>query len=146
MPAAISCVRPQKIRLNCAVLAPKGTQVRGVLRQFSKSGGGLSSSFSLTVEFTDLALAGGTVPFRAYLKRIDSPMEGLFWLVPSGAGTMRMEHSTGIPTTDAEGPGSDLRFTPQPGVAVLIFMGHNSFDLVPGTRMTWITSDDARKR
>jgi hypothetical protein len=119
--------------------------VHGVLRQFSKSGDRLSSSFSLTVEFTELVLAGGTVPFRAYLKSIDPPMQGLFWLVPSGAGSMRMEHSTGVPTY-AEGPGSDLRFTPQPGVAVLIFMGLNSFDLTPGTRMTWITSDDVRKR
>jgi hypothetical protein len=73
-------------------------------------------------------------------------MQSLFLLVPSGAGTMRMERSTGIAAPDAAAPGSDLKFTPQPGVAVLIFMGLNSFDLSPGMRMNWITSDDARKR
>jgi hypothetical protein len=38
-----------------------------------------------------------------------------------------------------------VKLDAKPGVAVLGVRLQESFDLIPGTRMTWITSDDAQK-
>jgi len=145
MGEAVSAHVVTDVRYGGKVLVPKGTPVRGVLREFSKTGDGLTSFFSLTLEFSEVDLPGGAVPFRAQLRGIDPPMEGLFWLVASGAGRMRMEHSIRGRSGENEGPNSEITLPPQPGVAVLMFMHLTSFDLIPGTRMTWVTSGHAAK-
>jgi hypothetical protein len=38
-----------------------------------------------------------------------------------------------------------VKLDPIPGVAVLL-IALESFDLIPGTPMTWVTLDDTRKR
>ena len=58
---------------------------------------------------------------------------------------MQLVHYTGPGAKDDEGLGVLVKLDAKPGVAVLIVRQQASFDLFPGTRMTWITSDDAPK-
>jgi hypothetical protein len=76
------------VRYKGNLLAPKGTPVHGVLQQYIKLNDGFVFSFTLTIDFNELALPGESVPFRAPLKTIDTPVKGLYWLVPAEAGMM----------------------------------------------------------
>jgi len=134
------------IRLKGKLLAPKGTPVHGVLRQYVKYNDGFVFSFILTIDFNELALPEGAVPFRAQLKTIDTPVKGLSWLVPSEPGMMQSAHFAGPGAAEDDGGTERVRLDAKPGVAVLIVSRQVSFDLFPGTRMTWITSDDKRKQ
>jgi hypothetical protein len=127
------------VRSGKAVLIPKGTPVRGVLREYVKVNDGTSYSFTATIEFTALALPTGAIPFGAYLKSVDVPLPGMFWLVPGGEGTMKVAWFKATNEPDAGDPPDRIRQTPKPGVAVLIFRRLPAFDLRPGTPMTWTT-------
>jgi hypothetical protein len=131
------------LRYNGNLLAPKGTPVRGVLRKYIKENDGFVYFFTLTIEFNELALPGGSVPFRAQLKTIDTPVKGLYWLVPAEAGMMQSAHYTGPGAAEDGGLVERVKGEPKPGVAVLIVRRQASFHLFPGTRMTWVTSGDA---
>ena len=133
------------LRYNGNLLAPKGTPVRGVLRKYIKENDGFVYFFTLTIEFNELALPGGSVPFRAQLKTIDTPVKGLYWLVPAEPGMMQSAHYTGPGAPEDDGMVERVKGDPKPGVAVLIVRRQASFHLFPGTRMTWITSDDVPK-
>jgi hypothetical protein len=98
----------------------------------------------LTIEFNELALPGGTVPFRAWLKSIDTPVNGLWWLIPSDPGWMQPVHSADVSATGDVSPIGKVKLDANPGVAVLGVRLQESFDLIPGTRMTWITSDNVQ--
>jgi hypothetical protein len=128
------------VRHTGSVLVPKGTPVLGVLRQLIRTNG----SFVAMIEFSELVLPGGTVPFRARLNSIDAPISGLQWLVPGEADLMRPVHYGNGNTLDDAARRRQVKLDPVPGVAVLIVAGE-SFDLRPGTPMTWVTWDDARK-
>jgi hypothetical protein len=132
------------IRYKGKLLAPKGTQVHGVLQQYTKVSDGALFSFTLTIEFNELALPGGTVPFRAWLKSIDTPVNGLWWLIPSDPGWMQPVHSDDVSATGDVSPIGKVKLDANPGVAVLGVRLQESFDLIPGTRMTWITSDNVQ--
>ena len=106
------------------LLAPKGTPVYGVLQQYAKHTDGFTYTYTLTIDFNELILPGGSVPFRALLKTIDTPVEGLDWLVPEEASAIQPAHY---------------------GAAVLIIRRQPSFHLYPGTRMIWISSDGKAK-
>ncbi len=128
------------VRHGGAVLVPKGTPVLGVLRQLEKS----HDAFLVLIEFSELVLPEGTVPFRARLQSIDAQISGLTWLVPGEAGLMRPMHYGGRNVMDDVNRRQQVKLDPVPGVAVLIFAAE-SFDLKPGTPMTWVTWDDTRK-
>ncbi len=145
MGAEVNAHVAAEVRYAGKALAPKGAPVRGVLREFSKRGDGLSTFFSLTVEFSEIDLPGGAVPFRAQLKSVDSPVEGLAWLVPSGAGRMRMERFNNGRADERGDPNSEVTLDVLPGVGVLMFLHVNTFDLIPGTRMTWVTLGEREK-
>ena len=85
------------------------------------------------------------MPFRAQLKTIDTPVKGLYWLVPAEPGMMQSAHYTGPGAPEDDGMVERVKGDPKPGVAVLIVRRQASFHLFPGTRMTWITSDDVPK-
>jgi len=128
------------VRHAGTVLAPKGTPVSGVLRQLTKT----DSRFVVMIEFIELVLPGGNVPFRARLERIDAQGPGVQWLVPGEAGLMRLVHYGSTAAMDDAARSQQVKLDPLPGVAVLFVAGH-SFDLSPGTPMTWVTLDDARQ-
>jgi hypothetical protein len=128
------------IRHAGTLLVPQGTQVRGVLRQMTKTG----NSFVVRIEFIDLVLSQGNVPFRAQLRSFDIPISGLQWLIPGEADLMRpMHYGSKITLDDAHRP-QQVKLDPVPGVAVLIIAG-DRFDIPPGTPMTWVTGDDKTK-
>jgi hypothetical protein len=129
------------IRRAGTILVPKKTPVLGVLRQLTKSTG----VFVVMIEFSEIVLPGGKVPFRARLSSIDAPMAGLEWLVPGEAGLMRPMHYGTTDALDEAIAREQVKLDPIPGVAVLI-IALESFDLIPGTPMTWVTLDDASKR
>jgi hypothetical protein len=122
------------------VLAPMGTPVHGVLRQLERT----HDAFVVMIEFIELALPGGTVPFRSRLQSVDTQISGLTWLVPGEADLMRPMHYGGKNVLDDANRRQQVKLDPVPGVAVLIF-ATESFDLKPGTPMTWVTCDEARK-
>jgi hypothetical protein len=128
------------VRHGGSVLVPKGTPVLGVLRQLTKTEG----SFVVMIEFSELVLPGGTMPFRARLVSIDAPVSGLEWLVPGEADLMRRVHYGNGNILDDVARRRQMKLDPVPGVAVLIVAGE-SFALNPGMPMTWVTWDDARK-
>ena len=128
------------VRRAGTIVVPKGTPVLGVLRQLTKTTG----VFVVMIEFSDFVLPGGKVPFRARLSSIDVPMAGLEWLVPGEAGLMRPVHYGSNDLDDATSR-EQVKLDPILGVAVLI-IALESFDLSPGTPMTWVTLDDTRKR
>jgi hypothetical protein len=130
-----------EVRRVGTLLVPKGTPVLGVLRQLTKTAG----VFVVMIEFSDFVLPGGNVPFRARLSSIDTPMEGLQWLVPGESGLMRPMHYGAGDALDDTTAREQVKLDPKPGVAVLI-IALESFDLSPGTPMTWVTLDDTRKR
>jgi hypothetical protein len=130
------------LRYDGKLVAPKGTPAHGVLRQYIKENDGFVFSFTLTIDFNELALPGGSVPFRAQLKTIDTPVKGLYWLVPAEAGMMQSAHYAGPGAAEDGGLVERVKGDPKPGVAVLIVRRQASFHLFPGTRMTWVTSDD----
>lgn len=72
-------------------------------------------------------------------------MAGLEWLVPGEAGLMRPMHYGTTDALDEAIAREQVKLDPIPGVAVLI-IALESFDLIPGTPMTWVTLDDASKR
>ncbi|HSB15707.1 MAG TPA: hypothetical protein VLE22_14710 [Bryobacteraceae bacterium] len=128
------------VRRSGAVLIPKGTPVRGVLRDFVKVRDGFSSSmFTATIEFTELVLSTGAIPFDAFLKSVDVPVRGLYWLIPGEEGTMKAACFRGPGSADPGDQFGRVRRKPKPGVAVLIFSDQPAFDLSPGTPMTWTT-------
>jgi hypothetical protein len=145
MGAAVNAHLLSDIRYKGELMAPKGTPVHGLLRQYIKENDGFVYSFTLTIEFNELVLPGGAVPFRAWLKSIDTPVKGLYWLVPAEAGMMQSAHYTGPGAPEGDGLVERVKGDPKPGVAVLIVRRQASFHLFPGTRMTWITSDGAPK-
>jgi hypothetical protein len=142
MGAAVNAHLLSDIRYKGKLMAPKGTPVHGVLQQYIKADDGFVYSFTLTIEFNELALPGGAVPFRAWLKSIDTPVKGLWWLIPSEGGMMQSVHYTGPGAAADDSLVERVKGDPKPGVAVLIVRRQESFHLFPGTRMTWITSDD----
>ena len=128
------------VRHDGTVLAPKGTPVLGVLRQLTKTNG----TFVVMIEFSDLVLPGGTVPFRARLQSVDAAVSGLEWLVPGKGDLMRPMHYSDVYFLDDVARSRPVKLDPVPGVGVLIITGE-LFDLTPGTPMTWVTWDDTRK-
>jgi hypothetical protein len=143
--AAVNAHLLSDVRYKGNLLAPKGTPVHGVLRQYMKENDGFVFSFTLTIDFNELALPGGAVPFRAQLKTIDTPVKGLYWLVPAEAGMMQSAHYAGPGAPEGDGLVERVKGDPKPGVAVLIVRRQASFHLFPGTRMTWVTSGDVPK-
>jgi hypothetical protein len=144
--AAVNAHLLSDLRDDGKLLAPKGTPVRGVLREYVKVNDGFHEySFTLTIEFNELVLPGGAVPFRALLKTIDTPVKGLYWLVPAEVGMMQSAHYAGLGAAEDRGLVERVKGDPKPGVAVLIVRRQESFHLFPGTRMTWITSGDVPK-
>jgi hypothetical protein len=79
------------------------------------------------------------------LKSIDTPVKGLYWLVPAEPGMMQSAHYAGPGAAADDGGVERVRLEAKPGVAVLLIRRQASFHLFPGTRMTWITLDDAPK-
>ena len=130
------------LRYDGELLAPKGTPVHGLLRQYIKVNDGFAYSFTVKIEFTELVLPGGAVPFRAQLKSIDTPVKGMRWLIPAERGMMESAHYAGPGAAEDHGLVERVKGDPKPGVAVLIVRRQESFHLFPGTRMTWVTSDD----
>jgi hypothetical protein len=129
-----------EVRHAGTVLVPKGTPVSGVLRQLTKT----NDRFVVMIQFIELVLPGGTVPFRARLDSIDGKGPSVRWLVPGDAGLMRPVHFGSRSDMDDVARSQQVRLDPLPGVAVLFIAGE-SFDLSPGTSMTWVTWDDTRK-
>jgi hypothetical protein len=129
------------IRYKGKLLAPKGAPVHGVLQQYIKVNDGFVYSFTLTIDFNELELPGGTVPFHAWLKSIDTPVKGLWWLIPAEGNMMRSVHYSGPGGSEDDSLAEVVKLDPKPGVAVLLVRRQVSFHLFPGTRMTWITSD-----
>ena len=127
------------VRRGGAVLIPKGTPVRGVLREYTKVNDGTSFSFVAAIEFTELVLPNGAIPFDTFLKSVDAPVRGLYWLIPGENGTMKSAHFRGPGSADRDHDPQRVARTPKPGVAVLIFRFEPAFDLCPGTPMTWTT-------
>lgn len=125
------------VRRGGTVLIPKGTPIRGMLRDFQKVKEGYSSYlFVVTIEFNEIDLPGGTVSFDAFLKSVDEPVTGLYWLIPAEKGTMR---SATFGPRGSDDSGDRIKQQAQPGRAVLLFRSHDGFDLAPGTTMTWTT-------
>jgi hypothetical protein len=143
MGAAVNAHLLADVRYDGKLLAPKGTPVHGVLQQYIKVNDGFLFSFTLTIEFNELELPGGTVPFHAWLKSFDTPVKGMRWLIPAEPGTMQSAHYAGPGAAEDDGGVERVRLTAKPGLAVLIIRRQESFHLFPGTRMTWIASDDA---
>lgn len=143
MGSAVNAHLLSDIRYKGKLLAPKGTPVHGVLQQYVRADDGSVYTFTLTIEFNELVLPGGVVPFQAWLKSIDTPVKGLWWLIPAEGGMMQAVRYTGPGAVADDSMVERVQGTPKPGVAVLLIRRQESFHLFPGTRMTWITSDGA---
>ena len=128
------------VRRGKEVLIPKGTAVRGLLREYEKANDGFHSYlFTIAIEFSELVLPTGAIPFDAYLKSVDAPAAGMCWLVPSEHDTMTFAYFQGPGIGTVKDRNQVVSRKPTPGLAVLIFRDQPAFDLYPGTPMTWTT-------
>jgi len=126
------------------VVARKGTPVHGVLQQYMKMNDGyMAFLYTMTIQFDQLILPEGAVPFRAQLKSVDAPVVGLRWLIPAEEpGIMKMASSPDPRESrqeESDVTGARMKLDAKPGMAALMVRHQPSFHLMPGTPMTWVT-------
>ena len=117
------------------LVIPEGAALLGRLRRMNAAAGP-PEHFTVGLEFTDLEFPGYHARFLGSLKRVDSTVPGLRWLVSSVSvkNTVHGTFTSGY-----------IDYLPEiPGVGTF-FMEGSSFRLPEGMTMTWITEDIAKK-
>ena len=114
------------------ILIPNGSVVRGRIRRLERYQGG--GSFIVGLEFTEVEVRGGSLPFYADLLRIDKnpriqPALSERVLAADGAGVQVREETITLPEL--------------PGVASF-FVSGMTFTLPRGFRMVWRTRGPIR--
>jgi hypothetical protein len=68
------------VRKKGKLIAPKGSPVRGRLRQMERTSDPVNA-YQVGLEFTEIDLPAGTARFYASLQSVNSPVTGLKWLL-----------------------------------------------------------------
>jgi hypothetical protein len=122
------------VRHGGRLIAPKGSPVRGRLRQMRRNSDP-TDAYEVGLEFTDLELPSGSARFYASLQSVNSPVPGLKWMLSKEQKPVDL---------GPEGAwGHEIRsrvvyLSQIPGVGSFFIEG-KSFVLPKGMRMTWVT-------
>jgi hypothetical protein len=122
------------VRYGGKLIAPKGSPVRGRLRQMRRNSDPVEA-YEVGLEFTEIELPAGTARFYASLQSVNSPVVGLRWMLskeqkpiekPMAYGEQWEMHSRVVYLSQIPGVGN-------------FFIEGRSFVLPKGMRLTWLT-------
>jgi hypothetical protein len=118
------------VRHGGRLIAPKGSPVRGRLRQMRRDSDAVA--FEVGLEFTEIDLPAGTSRFYASLQSVNSPVPGLKWLLSKEQPWVKT-------SAWSQELHSRVAYLSQiPGVGNFFIEG-KSFVLPKGMLMTWVT-------
>jgi hypothetical protein len=119
------------VRYGGRLIAPKGSPVRGRLRQMRRTSDPVEA-YEVGLEFIEIDLPAGTARFYASLQSVNSPVPGLRWMLS------REQRWVQTSAWSQELQSRVAYLSQIPGVGNFFIEG-KSFVLPKGMRMTWVT-------
>jgi hypothetical protein len=126
------------VRHGGKLIAPKGSPVRGRLRQMRRNSDPIDA-IEVGLEFTEIDLPAGTALFCASLQSVNSPVVGLKWMLSKEQKPIEKPMAYG---QQWEMQSRVVYLSQIPGVGNFFIEG-KSFVLPKGMSMTWVTESAA---